>query len=52
MEPATRIPPKRSLRQDTDGAIYVEFLIVFIPFFIMVLGIMQIALMYAAHLAV
>ncbi len=52
MAPANRIPPKRSLRQDTDGAIYVEFLIVFIPFFIMVLGIMQIALMYAAHLAV
>jgi hypothetical protein len=41
-----------SLRKNTDGAVYVEFLIVFIPFFIMVLGMMQIALMYAAHLAV
>ncbi len=45
-------PPKRSLVKDTGGAIYVEFLVVFIPFFIMVLGMMQIALMYAAHLAV
>lgn len=42
----------RSIRKDTGGAVYVEFLIVFIPFFIMVLGMMQIALMYAAHLAV
>lgn len=45
-------PGRRSLVKDTRGAIYVEFLIVFIPFFIMVLGMMQIALMYAAHLAV
>ncbi|MBL8600847.1 MAG: pilus assembly protein [Myxococcales bacterium] len=36
----------------TGGAIYVEFLVAFIPFFIMVLGIMQIALMYSAHLIV
>lgn len=42
----------RSLRKDSGGAVYVEFLVVFIPFFIMVLGMMQIALMYAAHLAV
>ncbi len=45
-------PNVRSLRKDTGGAVYVEFLIVFIPFFLMVLGMMQIALMYAAHLAV
>jgi hypothetical protein len=53
MEP--NAPPsrnRRSLYRETSGAIYVEFLIVFIPFFIMVLGMMQIALMYAAHLAV
>lgn len=41
-----------SLRDDTRGAVYVEFLVAFIPFFIMVLGIMQIALMYSAHLIV
>jgi len=41
-----------TLRDDTRGAVYVEFLVAFIPFFIMVLGIMQIALMYSAHLIV
>jgi len=52
MAPHTIDPAPRSFRKNTDGAVYVEFLIVFIPFFIMVLGMMQIALMYAAHLAV
>lgn len=52
MEAPTTPPNRRSLVKDTGGAIYVEFLVVFIPFFIMVLGMMQIALMYAAHLAV
>lgn len=42
----------RSLVQDTGGAVYVEFLVAFIPFFVMVLGMMQIALMYSAHLVV
>lgn len=52
MEALPTPPNRRSLLKDTGGAIYVEFLVVFIPFFIMVLGMMQIALMYAAHLAV
>jgi len=42
----------RSLRHDTSGAVYVEFLVAFIPFFVMVLGMMQEALMYSAHLVV
>lgn len=42
----------KSLTQDTFGAVYVEFLIAFIPFFVMILGMMQIALMYSAHLIV
>lgn len=41
-----------SLRRDTSGAVYVEFLVAFIPFFIMVLGMIQEALMYSAHLVV
>ena len=43
---------KRSLARDTGGAVYVEFLVAFIPFFVMVLGMMQLALMYSAHLVV
>ncbi len=43
---------KTGLLHDTGGAVYVEFLIAFIPFFIMVLGIMQLALLYSAHLVV
>lgn len=41
-----------SLRRDTSGAVYVEFLVAFIPFFIAVLGMIQEALMYSAHLVV
>ena len=43
---------KRSLARGTSGAVYVEFLIAFLPFFVMVLGIAQSALMYMAHLVV
>ena len=42
----------KRLHQSTGGAVYVEFLIAFIPFFVMVLGMMQEALMYSAHLIV
>lgn len=42
----------QDLARDAGGAVYVEFLIAFIPFFVMVLGMMQIALMYSAHLIV
>lgn len=41
-----------SLRSNTSGAVYVEFLVAFIPFFVMILGMIQEALMYSAHLVV
>jgi len=40
------------LRQDTGGAAYVEFLLSFIPVFIMFLGMLQAALLYGANLVV
>src|SRR6185436_6787073 len=42
---------KRLLR-DQRGAAYVEFLLAFIPLFIMFLGMVQMALMYAGDLVV
>ncbi len=42
----------RDLKQDTRGAVYVEFLISFIPVFFMFLGMVQIALMFVGGLAV
>ncbi len=41
-----------SLARDERGAAYVEFLIVFIPVFMMFLGMIQAAMMYAANLVV
>lgn len=41
-----------TLREDDSGAAYVEFLISFIPVFIMFLGMLQGALMYGANLVV
>ena len=49
---ATNTRPRPSLHADTGGAVYVEFLVAFIPFFILVLGMMQLALLYSAHLVV
>lgn len=49
---ATNTRPTPSLHRDTGGAVYVEFLVAFIPFFILVLGMMQLALLYSAHLVV
>jgi Flp pilus assembly protein TadG len=40
------------LRRDDGGVAYVEFLIAFIPFFIMVLGMIQLALYFSANLLV
>lgn len=40
------------LVEDEDGAAYVEFLIAFMPFLFMFLGMVQMALMYAADLVV
>jgi len=42
----------RRLLEDTGGATYVEFLIAFLPVFIMFLGMIQAALMYSANLVV
>lgn len=56
MHPATRAPEsethRRELARDEGGAVYVEFLIAFFPIFILVLGLVQMALMYTAHLVV
>jgi hypothetical protein len=49
---ATNTRPRPSLHADVGGAVYVEFLVAFIPFFILVLGMMQLALLYSAHLVV
>lgn len=49
---ATNTRPRPSLHADAGGAVYVEFLVAFIPFFILVLGMMQLALLYSAHLVV
>lgn len=43
---------QRNLLTDTGGAAYVEFLITFIPIFIMFLGMVQMGLMFAGGLAV
>lgn len=43
---------QRNLLTDTGGAAYVEFLITFIPIFLMFLGMVQMALMFAGGLAV
>lgn len=40
------------LRRDEGGVAYVEFLIAFVPFFIMVLGMIQLALYFSANLLV
>lgn len=52
MNPKGPLKNLRALHRDTGGAVYVEFLVAFIPFFIMVLGMMQLALMYAANVIV
>lgn len=41
-----------SLAKDTAGAIYVEFLLCFMPIFMMFLAMVQLSLMYVAHLVV
>jgi hypothetical protein len=41
-----------TLANDTRGAVYVEFLLAFIPVFILFLGMLQAALLYAANLVV
>lgn len=41
-----------SLTRDTGGAVYVEFLLAFIPLFFMFLGMVQMGLLYGASLVV
>lgn len=43
---------RRSLQEDQSAAVYVEFLIVFMPVFILFLGMTQVALMFSAKLVV
>jgi hypothetical protein len=42
----------RGLTRDTGGAVYVEFLLAFIPLFFMFLGMLQMGLLYGASLVV
>ena len=42
----------RTIGKDTRGAVYVEFLLVFIPVFMIFLGTVQASLMFAANLVV
>jgi hypothetical protein len=42
----------KSLVRDTGGAVYVEFLLAFIPLFFMFLGMLQMGLLYGASLVV
>ncbi len=43
---------RRSLARDTRGAAYVEFLLAFVPLFVLFLGIVQVALLFSADLVV
>lgn len=43
---------KKSLVRDSGGAVYVEFLLAFIPLFFMFLGMLQMGLLYGASLVV
>ena len=43
---------KKSLLRSTGGAVYVEFLLAFIPLFFMFLGMLQMGLLYGASLVV
>jgi hypothetical protein len=43
---------KNNLLRDTRGAVYVEFLLAFIPLFFMFLGMLQMGLLYGASLVV
>jgi hypothetical protein len=45
-------PPPTGLRDDTRGAVYVEFLIAFMPVFVFFLCLLQLALLFSAKLLV
>ncbi|MBN8613840.1 MAG: pilus assembly protein [Deltaproteobacteria bacterium] len=44
--------PTKTLAADTGGAVYVEFILSFIPLLFMFLGIIQMAMLYAASIVV
>jgi hypothetical protein len=48
----TAEPPRAGLRDDTRGAVYVEFLIAFLPVFVFFLCLLQLALLFSAKLLV
>lgn len=48
----TRTPDRQRRDATTGGAVYVEFLLAFIPLFFLFLGMVQMGLLYAADLAV
>lgn len=48
----TSTPPRERLRDDTRGAVYVEFLIAFLPVFVFFLCLLQLALLFSAKLVV
>jgi len=48
----THDEPGASLRDDTRGAVYVEFLIAFMPVFVFFLCLLQLALLFSAKLVV
>ena len=43
---------KHNLRQDTRGAVYVEFLLAFIPLFFMFLSMVQMGLLYGGNFSI
>ncbi|CAN5856355.1 hypothetical protein BH11MYX4_BH11MYX4_47420 [soil metagenome] len=48
----TQDEPRAGLRDDTRGAVYVEFLIAFMPVFVFFLCLLQLALLFSAKLVV
>lgn len=48
----TADPSRAGLRDDTRGAVYVEFLIAFLPVFVFFLCLLQLALLFSAKLLV
>ena len=48
----TSAQPRAGLRDDTRGAVYVEFLIAFMPVFVFFLCLLQLALLFSAKLLV
>jgi len=50
--PLSRGPSGKSFAKDSSGAVFIEFLIVVLPFLTLVFGLCQLALLYVGSLAV